>query len=221
MVGVDVGLRRLLTVHDGESVEVFDNPRPLNVALGKVRHVSRRISRSRMIYGEKRFSKRREGRLAELRRLHLRVTNLRMDAAHKATTAIAKRSLVVCVEMLHVKGWMKNRRFARSTADASPGRVLRLVAWKCRREGVTLVEADRFYPSSKMCSACGDAHAGLKMEQYWACPACGVRHQRDDNAALNLRRQGLAADVEGVSDGRKAAVSGEASTRQLVCIVAD
>jgi len=229
VVGVDIGLRRLLTVHDGETVEVFGNPQPLKRALSKVRRLSRRISRSMRIHGKDRPSKRRERRLAQLRREHARVKNLRTDAAHKATTAIAKRSSVVCVERLHVKGWMRNRRLARSAADASPGRVLRLVTWKCKREGVTVVEVDRFYPSSKTCSACGHVNAELAMEEHWNCPACGARHQRDDNAALNLRRQepapdlirGLAVDAEGTSDGLEAAVPGEASTRQLVCILAD
>lgn len=88
--------------------------------------------------------------------------------------------------------------------------------WKCQREGVRLVEADRFYPSSKTCSACGAVNEPLRFEETWDCPTCGATHQRDDNAALNLYRQGLAADVESVSDGRKAAVLGEASTRQII-----
>ena len=221
VVGVDVGLRRLLTVYDGESVEVFPNPQPLKHALSRVRRLSRCISRSLRIHGKDRPSKRRERKQVQLRRQHVRVTNLRMDAAHKAMTAIAKRSRVVCVETPYVRGWMKNKRLARSTADASPGRVLRLMEWKCKREGATLVEVDRFYPSSKTCSSCGHVNAGLRMEEHWSCPACGVRHQRDDNAAQNLCRQGLAADVEGMSDGQEAAVSGEASTRTLVCIRAD
>ena len=221
VVGVDVGLRRLMTVHDGESVQVIENPRPFAAAQGRIRRVNRGIERSKRIHGKDRPSKRRERRYAERRRLYRRATALRMDAAHKATTAIAKRSRVVCVENLHVKGWMRNRRLSRSTADASPGRILRLVIWKCRREGAALVEVGRFYPSSRTCSSCGCVNAGLKMEECWTCPACGVRHQRDDNAALNLRRQGLAADAEGMSDGQEAAVPGEASTRRLVCIRAD
>ena len=87
-----------------------------------------------------------------------------------------------------------------------------------------MVDVDRFYPSSKTCSACGALNVELRMEERWRCPVCGVSHNRDDNAALNLRRQepapdlirGLAADVEGVSDGRLAAVPGEASTRQII-----
>lgn len=221
VVGVDVGLRRLLTVHGGGSVEVFANPRPLKGALKRLRLVNRRIARSRLTHGRTCRSNRRERMGAERRRLYLRVRNLRLDALHKATTAIAKRSKLVCVEKLHVKGWTRNRRLARSTADASPGELLRLMAWKCRREGAVLAEVDRFYPSSKTCSLCGEVNGKLGMEEHWTCPACGVRHQRDENAALNLRRQGLAADAEGVSDGHRVAVPGEASTRRLVCIHAD
>ena len=113
VVGVDVGLRRLMTVHDGEVVEVFPNPRPLKWSLTKVRRLSRHISRSLRIHGKNRPSRRRKRKQRELRRLHIRVTNIRMDAAHKATTAIAKRSRVVCVETPYVKGWTKNKRLAR------------------------------------------------------------------------------------------------------------
>lgn len=111
---------------------------------------------------------------------------------------------------------MQNRRLSRSTADASPSRFLSLLKWKCAREGVRLVEVERFYPSSKTCSACGEVNVELGMEECWRCTECGVDHNRDNNAAANLRRQGLAADVEGVSDGRMAAVPGEASTSQII-----
>ena len=214
VVGVDVGLRRLATVHDGTGFEVVPNPRPLREALSKFRAVNRRLARSRRIHGEKRYSKGRERRYLELRRLHARVCHLRLEAAHKATTAIAKRSRVVGVESLLVKGWMRSSRLSRSTADASPGRFLSLLKWKCAREGVRLVEVGRFYPSSKTCSGCGRVNTALGRGEYWCCPACGVRHHRDENASVNLRRQALAADVEGMSDSPvRAAVPGEASTR--------
>ena len=216
VVGVDVGLRRLATVYDGESFEVVENPRPLKGALTKLRWLNRRIARSRKLHGEKESSRRRERLYEERRRLYCRVGNLRQEVAHKSTTAIAKRSRLVCVESLHVAGWMRNRRLSRSTADASPGRFLTLLKWKCKREGVRLVEVDRFYPSSKTCSSCGVVNGELRMEERWCCPVCGACHNRDDNASVNLRRQGLAADVEGMSDGREAAVLGEALTRQII-----
>ena len=212
VAGVDVGLRRWATVHDGTQAVASDNPRPLKRALAKLRRVNRRIARSRTIHGKKRRS-RRDG---ERRRLYRRVTNIRLDAIHKATTAIAKRSRLVSIESLHVAGWMRSRRLSRATADASPSRFLSLLKWKCQREGGRLVEAGRFYPSSKTCSACGAVNADLRFDETWRCRACGARHHRDDNAALNLRRQGLAADVESVSDDREAAVLDEASTRQII-----
>ena len=216
VVGVDVGLRRLATVYDGERFEVLENPRPLKRALGELRAVNRRVARSRKIHGKSRHSSRRERMYEKRRRLYVKVSHLRMDNVHKATTAIAKRSKLVCVESLHVAGWMRNRRLSRSTADASPGRFLTLLKWKCKREGVRLVEVDRFYPSSKTCSSCGVVNGELRMEERWCCPVCGACHNRDDNASVNLRRQGLAADVEGMSDGREAAVLGEALTRQII-----
>lgn len=216
VVGVDVGLRRLATVHDGATTEVIENPRPLRCALAKLRRVQRRMARSWRLHGKHGHSNRRERLHAERRRLERRVVNLRLDAAHKATTAIAKRSRLVCVESLNVSGWMRNRRLSRSTADASPSRFLSLLKWKCERDGARIVEVNRFYPSSKTCSACGEVNAELGMEARWRCPACGVEHNRDDNASMNLRRQGLAADVEGVSDGRLVAAPGEASTRQII-----
>ena len=216
VVGVDVGQQRLATVHDGETVSVFDNPEPLKHALAKLRRIHRRIARSLELHGRTIRSNRRERRYAELHRQHLRVANLRLDADHKATTAIAKRSRLVCVASLNVPGWMQNRRLSRSVADASPSRFLSLLAWKCRREGVRLVEMERLDPSGKTCSACGAAQTELQMERRRRCPVCGSSHERGDNAALNLYRQGLAADVEGVSDGRLAATPGEASTRRIV-----
>ena len=216
VTGVDVGLRRLATLHDGASTVTFDNPRPLKRALVKLRRLNRRIARSRTIHGLTRRSHRRERRYAQRQRLYRRVSNIRLDAIHKATTAIAKRSRLVCIESLQVAGWMRNRQLSRATADASPSRFLLLLKWKCRREGVRIVEVGRFYPSSKTCSRCGVVCAHLRFEETWRCPTCGVHHHRDDNAALNLCRQGLAVDVESVSDGRLAAVLHEASTRQII-----
>ena len=143
VVGVDAGLKRLATVHDGSVTTGVDNPRPLKKALSKLRAVNRRIARSRTIHGKNRRSNRRERLYDERRRLYLRTTHLRVDAAHKATTAIAKLARTVCVETLNVAGWLRNRSLARATADAVPGRFLALLAWKCAREGTKLVAVDR------------------------------------------------------------------------------
>ena len=200
VVGVDVGLRRLATIHDGERTEAVENPRPLRTALKRLRRLDRRIARSIRVHGRA-CSNRRQALYERRKRLHARIRDIRRDAAHKATTAIAKRSSVVCVETLSVSGWLRNRSLARSTADAAPGQFLSLLAWKCRREGARLVAADRWYPSSKTCSACGERNGGLRMEARWECPACGVEHDRDANAAVNLRRLGQpSSNVEAAED---------------------
>ena len=216
VVGVDVGQRRLATVYDGETVSVFENPESLKRALVKLRRIHRRIARSLELHGRTRRSNRRERRYAELHRQHVRVANLRLDATHKATTAIAKRSRLVCVESLHVPGWMQNRRLSRSIADAPPSRFLSVLEWKCRREGVRLLETKRSDPAGKTCPACGTVQGDLRMERHQRCPVCDAPNDRGENAALSLYRQGLAADVEGASDGRRAAAPGEASTRRIV-----
>ena len=215
VVGVDVGLRRLATTYDGETFGVHENPRPLRHALRRLRRLNRRISRSRTIHGKTRCSNRRLRRYSDLRRQHSRVAAVRRDSAHKATTAIAKSASVVCVESLNVRGWMASRSLARATADASPGLFLDLLRWKCRREGVHLVEADRWYPSSKICSGCGEKNAALGREARWCCPGCGVDHDRDENAAINLRRQGLPSlGVEAAEDLVRQAAAREAPTGQ-------
>ena len=216
VVGVDVGLRRLATVYDGGTVSVFENPESLKRALAKLRRIRRRIARSLELHGRTRKSNRRERRYAELYRQQVRVANLRLDAAHKTTTAIAKRSRLVCVESLHAPGWMQNRRLARSISEASPSRFLSLLEWKCRREGVRLLEMQRLDLSGRTCPACGAVQGPLQMERRRCCPVCGAPNDRADSAVLNLYRQGLAADVEGASDGRRAAAPGEASTRRIV-----
>ena len=216
VVGVDVGQRRLATAYDGETVSVFENSEALKRALAKLRRIRRGVARSLELHGRTRRSNRRERRYAELYRQQVRVANLRLDAAHKATTAIAKRSRLVCVESLHVPGWMQNRRLSRSIADAPPSRFLSLLAWKCRREGVRLVETGRPDFSARACSACGAVQTELQIERRRRCLVCGALHDRADRTALSLYRQGLAADVEGVSDGRRAAAPGEASTRRIV-----
>ena len=213
VLGVDVGLRRLATVHDGEHADIVENPRALKAALADLRRVNRKIARSKKLHGKDKRSQRRQKLYARRRRLYHRVAAICLDAAHKATTAIAKRARVICVETLNVAGWMKLRSLARATAEAAPGRFLRLLAQKCEREGALLVAVGRFYPSSKTCSTCGEINSALEREERWECPTCSTVHQRDDNAALNLHRQGLAVDVKGVSDGQTTAVPCEASTR--------
>jgi len=124
----------------------------------------------------------------QLARFQERIANQRQDRIHKMTTEIARTYRLVAVEDLHVKGLMRNRRLALSLADASLGEVLRQLAYKSTR----LVQVGRFYASSQTCSACGYVNSKLELsERRWVCAACGVLHERDWNAAVNILQEGL------------------------------
>jgi putative transposase len=204
VVGVDVGLARLATLSTGEQ---FVNGRPLAAALRSLRRLQRQLDRQRRAnnpgnyHPDGRVKKgstawvesgrmlRTEQRIAKV---HGRVANLRRHRAHELTTALTREFGVIGVETLAVKNLMANRRLARHIADVGWGTVLAQLAYKTSwSDGSLLVAADRFYPSSKTCSACGVVRTKLRLsERVFTCddPACGHVQDRDHNAALNLAR---------------------------------
>ena len=118
----------------------------------------------------------------------IRVSCVRKDAIHKATTAIAKSCSVVVIETLNVAGMMKNRHLARALGDASMPEFHRQLTYKMAWAGGEVVNADRWFPSSKMCSECGSIKSELKLsDRPFVCSECGFDEDRDLNAAINLR----------------------------------
>jgi putative transposase len=110
------------------------------------------------------------------------------DFTHKLTTRLCRENQAVAIEDLHVKGMLANARLARSIADVGFHEIRRQLQYKARRYGTMIVLADRWYPSSKLCSTCGQKNGSLTLaERTWTC-SCGVRHDRDVNAAINLQR---------------------------------
>jgi putative transposase len=115
------------------------------------------------------------------------VANVRQDAIHKATTAVSAAFETVVLEDLHVAGMGKNHALAGSVHDAALGEIRRQFEYKARIRGGHVHVADRFFPSSKICSACGGIVDKLPLSvRTWPCPECGVIHDRDENAAINL-----------------------------------
>ena len=181
-VGVDLGVKTLLTGADdrGRLIEVA-GPKSLRAGLRKLRRASRAHSRKQPGSAGRRKS------AARLARIHARVANLRSDALHKATTALAAGYETVVVEDLNVAGMLANRRLARAVSDQAFGAARRMLGYKTAREGGTLIVADRWYPSSKKCSGCGSVKAKLTLaERVYQCDACGLVMGRDVNAARNL-----------------------------------
>jgi len=189
VVGVDAGLRRLAVLSTGERVE---NPRPLKAALRRIARLNRELAR-RQPGGRNRAETRRR-----LARAHARAAAIRRDAWHKLTTRLARTYGVVVVETLGVAGMMRNRRLARAAADAAPAELRRQLAYKCVWYGSRLVEADRFWPSSKTCSHCGAVKERLPLwERVFRCDACGFVLDRDENAARNLAARAAAVAGSG------------------------
>ena len=181
-VGIDVGVKTLATTSEGEKLE---NPRPLFKHEQRLRILQRRLSRK-----VKDSKNRRKARL-KVARLHARISDNRRDTIQKFTTKIISENQAVFVEGLNVAGMLKNHNLARHIGDAAFGEIFRELEYKANWYGRTYFPLDRFFPSSKLCSSCGHLLDELPLSvREWDCPACGARHDRDINAAINIKLAG-------------------------------
>jgi putative transposase len=178
-VGIDMGLITLATVFDGQTVHTFDNVKALREHEARLRRYQRRVSRR--VKG----SKRRERAKQAVARLHQRITNIRRDNAHKATSQIVAMADTIVVESLNVRGMLKTRHLSKSVSDASMSMFLGMLRYKAAWQGRAIIEADRWFPSSKTCSACGEVHEMPLAARTMRC-GCGNTMNRDENAARNL-----------------------------------
>ena len=211
IVGVDLGVSALATLSTGEPP--IPGPKPHKALLDRLRRLSRSLSR------KQKGSRNRQKAKAKLARLHARIANIRLDALHKLTTEITRRFHTVGIEDLNVRGMMANRHLARSIADMSFHEFRRQLEYKAERRGGRVVVADRWFPSSKTCSACGSVQEAMPLSvRQWICPDCGTRHDRDLNAARNLATYAASSAVsacgeEGSGCGRTTAAK-PASVKQ-------
>lgn len=187
-IGIDVGITNLATLDDGT---IFENPRALRASARKLTRLQRAVSR------KKKGSANRRKAAARLARHHYRISCIRKDSIHKATSAvIAKRPNAIGIESLNLAGMMSNHRLARAVADASMSEFLRQIRYKAAWAGIPIVEAPRFCPSSKTCSQCGTVKSGLSLsERIYSCESCGLAIDRDVNAAINLKNLAASSAV--------------------------
>jgi putative transposase len=186
VVGVDLGIKSLAVLSTGEVVE---NPRHLDRDLARLRRLQRRCARRR---GPDRRTRQKPSRRwrqtkRQVAALHTRVANARRDGLHKLTTRLVRDHDVVVVEDLNVAGMVRNKRLARHIGQLGMGEFRRQIQYKADQAGVRVHVADRWFPSSKTCSACGAVRAKLTFaEREFICQSCGTRLDRDLNAARNL-----------------------------------
>ena len=183
VVGVDLGLSSFAVLSDGTRIEA---PKPLAKKLRLLKRRSKQLSRK-----EKGSNKEKKAAL-RLARLHRKVKNLRRDFLHKQTTWLARTKPVIVVEDLNVKG-LSRGWLSRSVADVGWGTFLRMLEYKAKWYGATLIVVPRSFPSTRLCSSCGHLHGKIPLSQrVFHCEACGLEMDRDLNAALKLKAYGLA-----------------------------
>jgi len=181
-VGVDLGVKSLATLSDGTQ---YANPRALKKALKKIKRLQRTVSR------RKKGSANRHKAVVKLARAHARVANIRSNALHQITSELAKTKLFIAIEDLNVAGMMKNHSLAQAIGDVGFHEFKRQLEYKTAWNGSELAVIDRWFPSSKTCSGCGQIDSNQTLNDRTYVCDCGLELDRDHNAAINILNKAL------------------------------
>jgi putative transposase len=181
-IGIDLGLTHIAITSDGQK---YDNPTVAKKQARSIKLLSQSLAR------KQKGSNRRQKAKLELARLHEKIANRRMNHLHQVSSAITgKNHTLIAVEGLSVVNMVKNHSLARSIGDVSWSELIRQIEYKQQWRGGQFVKVDRFFPSSKICSQCLHIMQDMPLSvREWHCPACGIRHDRDINAANNILKQ--------------------------------
>ncbi|MDB9324735.1 MULTISPECIES: RNA-guided endonuclease InsQ/TnpB family protein [Cyanophyceae] len=184
--GIDLGLKHFAVVTDGEKVSKYDNPKHLAKHEKNLKRKQKKLARK-----QKGSSSRNKYRKI-VAKVYERISNSRQDFLHKLSYKLVSDSQAVIVENLHVKGMVCNHNLAKAISDCGWGTFTNFLAYKLERKGGKFVEIDRWFPSSKLCSNCFYQVREMPLDvRQWTCPHCGTHHDRDGNAALNIRAEGI------------------------------
>jgi putative transposase len=182
VAGIDLGLKVFATITSQR--EPIENPRFFRTGQRKLKRAQRAVSRRNDGSRRKAKAKRR------VARIHRKIADQRKDFLHKLTTKLVNEHDGLCIEDLSLKG-LARTKLAKSFADAAMGEFRRQLKYKCEWNRKHLTAIDRWFPSSRLCRGCGKVYAELTLsDRHWVC-ACGMVHDRDESAAINIRNQGL------------------------------
>ena len=183
VTGFDLGLTAFVTDSNGNTM---DSPKAYRRAQKRLVKSQRALSR------KQKGSANREKARRRLAKHHRRVARIRADFLHKASRKLVNENQVLVFETLKIKNMLGNHHLARAIADAGWGEFIRMIEYKAERQGRCVARIDTYYPSSKTCSHCGYKRESLELSvRSWTCPKCGAHHDRDVNAALNIKAEGI------------------------------
>ena len=182
-VGIDLGIKDYAILSDGMK---YSNPKYYENDRLKLKVLQQKFARTQ------KGSNRHQVMRLKVARQYRKITNSRIDFLHKLSTDLVRRYDTICLENLNVEGMMKNGNLAMAIQSASWSEFVRQLKYKAEWEGKNIVFIGRFEPSSKTCSKCGYVKHDLKLsDREWICPICGEHHDRDVNAAVNIKRFAL------------------------------
>ena len=184
--GIDLGVKHFAVVTLGKKVSKYDNPKPLAKHDKNLKRKQHKLARKQKA-SNSRYKYRKI-----VAKVYERISNSRQDFLHKLSYKLVSDSVVVIVENLHVKGMVRNHNLAASISDVGWGTFTNFLAYKLKRKGAKLVEIDRWFPRSKLCSNCFPQVSEMPLDvREWTCPHCGTHHDREGNAAINIRAEGI------------------------------
>lgn len=218
-VGIDFGIADFAVLSDGTKIQ---NRKFFEAERLRISKMQRCLSRKRSGNSVELESNRYANYKNKIARLHRRIENRRTDFLQKLSTVLVNRYDTICIEDLNVKGMTGNHNVAAAIESASWSRFIGMLQYKSEWYGINLLKVGRFYPSSQICSECGYRNSDTKSLSIreWTCPRCGTRHDRDVNAAINIRNSALenyyvnqSPEVTGITDADGADSENEAGTR--------
>ena len=186
VIGIDLGIKDFAITHDGEKTSKYSNPKHF------VKHQKNLARKQAKLARKQKGSKSRDKAKKLVAKVYAHISNARQDYLHKLSRKIVDDNQVVVVENLNVKGMVRNHKLAKAISDVGWGTFVNFVDYKLKQKGGLLVEIDRWFPSSKTCSNCLYQMPEMPLDiREWDCPSCGAHHDRDENAAKNIRAEGI------------------------------
>ena len=209
-IGIDLGIKDFLVFSDGKKI---NNSNFYKNNLDFLKFLQRKLSKQNK--KSNRYNKTKQ----RLALHHEHTTNQRQDFLHKISTEITNQYDTICIENLNIKGMIKNHKLAQSISDVSWGEFIRMITYKSDWKGKNVIKIPRFYPSSKTCHVCGYINKDLKLQdREWLCPKCQTHHDRDENAALNIKYWPWESRLLNVEAGSvDEHLSSDKSKKHLVC----